>query len=80
MYRASASLQVAADMDGGEQREGNNSKNRTKQKLYFRNKNLWRETDNLIKMFVKIGEIKMMNADCILHAALEDDKEMVIKN
>jgi hypothetical protein len=30
-------------------------------------------------MFVKIGEIKMMNADCILHAALEDDKEMVRK-
>jgi hypothetical protein len=22
----------------------------------------------------------MMNADCILHAALEDDKEMVIEN
>jgi hypothetical protein len=66
-------------MDGGEQREGNDLKNRTKQKLYFRNKNFWRETDNLIKILVKIGEIKMMNADCILHAALEDDKEMVRK-
>jgi hypothetical protein len=32
-----------------------------------------------MKIFVKIGEIKMMNADCILHAALEDDKEMVRK-
>ena len=30
-----------------------------------------------ISSFLQIEEIKMMNADCILHAALEEDKEMV---
>ena len=33
-----------------------------------------------ISSFLQIEEIKMMNADCILHAALEEDKEMVNKD
>ena len=28
----------------------------------------------------EVGDIKMDNADCILHASLEDDKEQVIRN
>jgi hypothetical protein len=43
----------------------------------FKKKITDRKLINKLKCAVKIGEIKMMNADCILHAALEDDKEMV---